>query len=243
MEIIHKHFNTIDSTNNWAKKNAHEFDVKKMTLITADMQSAGRGRFNRTWVSPPHQNIYASFCFAIDKQRKDIGNLPQIMAISTALTLEKLEFKPKLKWPNDVLLDGKKVAGILSETTPFEDILWMIIGIGVNVNMPKELLQQIDRPAASLFSESHKEWDVDSVLTLLQEQFNKDLSLFLKDGFPSFLESYKVRMAHQKGDKIRFHDNMAIREGFFQEINDDGTLSLLLADSELKTFVSGEILF
>lgn len=242
MEIIRKHFTTIDSTNTWAKHNAHLFDIDKITLVTADAQTGGRGRFRRTWESPPLQNIYASFCFGIEKHRQDIGNLPQIMALSAATTLEKLGFTPKLKWPNDVLLSRKKVAGILSETTPLSDTLWMIIGIGLNVNMPEELLKKIDRPATSLLAESGKAWEVEDVLLELQLQFARDLERFLDEGFYPFLEPYQERIVHHEGDKIRFHDNMSEREGFFHAINKDGTLLMRLESGELRTFVSGEIL-
>ena len=65
MELTRIHFDTIDSTNTWAKQNAHKLESDKITLVTTDTQTAGRGRFKRKWVSPPHQNIYASFCFFI----------------------------------------------------------------------------------------------------------------------------------------------------------------------------------
>lgn len=243
MQIHRRHFATLDSTNTWAKQHAEELDQKALTLVSADHQTAGRGRFKRLWLSPPGQNIYASFCFFIEKHRGDIGNLPQVMAIAAADVLEKLGFQPQIKWPNDVLLKGKKIAGILCETIPFSDMLCVVLGIGLNVNMPLELLSTIDRPATSLLAEDGAERDVEAVLSMLQEQFMQYLLCFLDEGFMPFLENYKTRLQHTKGDLIRFHDNRIVWEGRFAGINRDGTLLLELPSGEERTFIAGEIYF
>lgn len=243
MDIEHKHFQIIDSTNNWAKANAHLLPKDKITLVTANEQTAGRGRFKRLWESPGGLNIYATFCFFIEKHRLDIGNIPQVLAISAARSLEELGHVPRLKWPNDVLLSGKKVAGILCETTPFSDTLCIALGIGLNVNMPLVLLQKIDRPATSLLVENGRLHEPNYVLEVLQKYFLKDLELFFDEGFISFLEMYRGYMAHNEGDRIRFHDNRVIWEGRFHSINTDGSLTLLLDNDELKKFIAGEILF
>ena len=242
MEIIHKHFETIDSTNNWGKLNCHLFDFSKITVVTSDNQTAGRGRFKREWVSPPFENIYATFCFAIDKKRRDIGNIPQILAISAAKTLQKLNLAPALKWPNDVLLSQKKIAGILCETVSFENHFMVILGIGLNVNMPLKALETIDRPATSLFNETGKNFIVKDVLNMLQSQFLIDFELFMERGFQPFLNEYREFMWTSSETKLRFHDNLNIVEGFFKGINDDGTLNLTLENGEVKRFLSGEFL-
>lgn len=243
MEVIRKHFDIIDSTNTWAKQNGAEFPKDKITLITANEQTAGRGRFRRRWESPPGLNVYATFCFFIEKHRHDIGNVPQILALSTAKTLEEIGFEPKLKWPNDVLLSGKKVGGILAETTPLSDQLCVVAGIGVNINMPKDLLDKIDRPATSLFVESGLKYDIETVLKILETKFCKDLDLFLADGFYPFLSEYKKRIGEKPGQPIKFNDNKTIWEGYFHSINNDGSLNLRLINGEIKTFLVGEIVW
>lgn len=242
MEIIRKHFDTIDSTNTYGKLNCHFFEKNKITLVTADSQTGGRGRFKRQWVSPAFENIYATFCFFIDKNRPDIGNIPQVLAISCANVLQDLQFFPKLKWPNDILLSNKKMAGILCETVSFPDSFAVILGIGININMPLETLSKIDRPATSLLNETGKRFEVESVLKLLQDQFSKDLNVFLKSSFKPFLDDYRNLIWTAKNEKIRFHDNVNIVEGFFDSINDDGTLNLMLENGQIKRFISGEFL-
>ncbi len=242
MRVIRKHFATIDSTNTWAKQNGACLDPECITLITADEQTAGRGRFKRVWSSPKGLNIYATFCLFVDNDRQDIGNLPQIMALSAAEILEKKNFLPQIKWPNDLLISGKKTAGILCETTPLEFQRCVILGIGLNVNMPSDLLQKIDRPATSLFVESGKEQSREDILDLLEKRFVSNFAIFLKMGFSPFFEKYKFYLVHQKGEWIRFHDNRMVWEGSFEEITDDGALVLTLMSGEQKTFYAGEII-
>lgn len=242
MNIIRHHHKAIDSTNSWAKHNAHLFDRDKITLVTADGQTAGRGRFKRKWESPTGFNIYATFCFFLKKHRSDIGNIPQILALATLEVLKELGFHPKLKWPNDILLSQKKVGGILAETTSVEDQPFVIIGLGLNVNMPKEILAEIGRPATSLFVEDGKFRDLESILLSLQQTFAIHLQTFIDQGFIKFLDSYRAHISHLVGDLIRFHDNQNIQEGIFQEITSDGALVLLLNSSERKIYRAGEIL-
>lgn len=243
MQINRIHFDSIDSTNTWAKQNAHTLPKDKITLVTANGQTAGRGRFKRQWESPPEQSIYASFCFFMEKHRHDIGNIPQIMAISAAQTLDELGFHSRLKWPNDVLINEKKVAGILAETTPLSDSLCVVIGIGLNINMPSETAQKIDRPATSLLIESGKEWKVEEILFLLQQQFLKNLHLFLEEGFHGFLGEYRLRMKIDPNQIIRFNDNKTIWEGTIHSIPEDGSLNLQLKSGEIRNFLVGEILW
>lgn len=240
MDIIRHHFSIIDSTNTWAKHHADSFNPLAITLITADAQTAGRGRFNRQWVSPPDQNIYATYCIFLEKHRTDIGNLPQVAAISIAQILTETGFSAKLKWPNDVIINNKKVAGILSESTPLSDKLCLIIGIGLNVNMTEEILQSIDRPATSLYAESMQKQDVKNILEKLTLQFSQNIAVFIEEGFSIFLKDYRERM-HMPSGCIQFHDNRTVHTGKVHSINNDGSLNLLLSNNTIQTFHAGEI--
>lgn len=241
MDIIRKHFESIDSTNTWGKQHAQDLPRDKITLVTANEQTAGRGRFKRRWESPPGQNIYATFCFFIEKHHAGIGNIPQVLALSTAIVLKALDFQPTLKWPNDILLSGKKVGGILAETTPLSDQLCMVVGIGLNINMPLELLKKIDRPATSLMVEASHTFDIEQILQKLSHQFANDLEQFLAEGFFPFLEPYRNSLAHDIGKTIQFHDNRVVWEGSLHSINNNGSLNLKLPSGEIKTFIAGEI--
>lgn len=241
MERNRIHFETIDSTNTWAKRHASELPVDKLTLITASEQTAGRGRFKRRWESPAHLNVYATFCFFVDQGYPHIGNIPQVLAMSAADVLQRLDFHPLLKWPNDILLSKKKVGGILCETVTQANKICVVAGIGINVNMPLETLKMIDRPATSLAVESGHQHDIDRVIELLQSRFSENLPMLLQNGFTPFLSKYCNSLIHATGDKIRFDDNRMIWDGTFHTIHTDGSLNLLLPDGSLKNCICGEI--
>lgn len=239
----HVHFESIDSTNTWAKKNTNEWSLEGVTLVTASEQTKGRGRFNRHWESPRGMNIYATFCFWIDQSRMDIGHIPQLLALSGSKVLEVYGFSPLIKWPNDLLLSGKKVGGILCETITDGHLRGVVCGIGLNVNMPQENLSAIDRPATSLMVESGKMYSLNNLLESLQDHFSIDLKKWLAKGFQGFFSQYQSRSYFKKGDSICFHDNQKIIKGKFEKLQSDGSVQLLLQDGTYKIFYAGEFLF
>lgn len=242
MKISHHHLATVDSTNSWAKLHAEKFAPSEITLITADVQTAGRGRFHRPWLSPAHENIYATYCVFLDQSRKDIGNLPQVAALTIAQVLSNLGFSPQLKWPNDVILNKRKVSGILSETTLLKDKIFLVIGIGINLNMSKESLQEIGQPATSLKNESGEHYQVNDVLNSLTSLFAKSVSIFFNDGFSSFLSLYRS-LLYAPSHPVRIQNQHSFWEGTIDSINSDGSLNLRLFDNSLQVIHSGEILF
>jgi BirA family transcriptional regulator, biotin operon repressor / biotin---[acetyl-CoA-carboxylase] ligase len=239
----HIHFEEIDSTNTWAKRHIAEWASEGVTLITASGQTAGRGRFNRQWVSPFHVNLYATFCFWFDTQRDDIGHIPQLLALAVAQMLEKEGFSPVIKWPNDLLLKGKKVAGILCETVMDQERRGIVCGLGLNVNMPLNALNQIDRPATSLLVEAGRSFDIKDILKHLQKLFTDSLSDFIGNGFSRFFPLLQERSAFKKGDWVRFHDHQTFVEAQFEALHADGSVELRLPDKSLKIYYSGEFLF
>lgn len=171
MEIIHYHFDTIPSTNEWAKANLCRFEKGKLTLVTADGQTAGKGRLGRTWVSPAHLNLYVSFCFFIEEHQDPLV-LTRTLALATAKALEERGIACQLKWPNDLLVNQKKIAGILCELADS----FAIIGLGLNVNMPEKMLQEVGQPATSLLNETGHTWDIVELLESIQDHFIKILN-------------------------------------------------------------------
>lgn len=242
MKLIRHHFDTIHSTNTWAKEHVQMLSLEDLTLITASEQTQGRGRFKRVWVSPLGGNIYATFCFFVETDWQNLGYIPQILAVSTAKTLAALGAKPSLKWPNDILLSQKKVGGILCETASHVDRRCVICGIGLNINMNAEQLSQIDRPATSLFIEMGLTFDSEAVLMTLVQHFQEDLNQFLNRGFALFFKEIEKYSSLIPGQKVRFHDNQRIVEGIFISLNPEGSITLLLTDGSLKTYYAGEFI-
>lgn len=237
-----ENFKKIDSTNNWAKTHPERWAKEGVTLITASEQTGGRGRFKRRWESPPGVNIYATYCFWVREDCYTIGYIPQLLALAAAQTLEKEGLTPHIKWPNDVLVGQKKIAGILCETIAKEDKRGVVCGIGLNVNMPLEALQQIDRPATSFFVEMGRQGDISKILEGMTIKFIAFLDEFFRAGFTPFFPEILARSPFKRGDPIRFHDNLNKVEGQFEALHPDGSVELLLADGTKKKFYAGEFL-
>lgn len=243
METKRYHFTTIDSTNKWARQHIDELDKDSLTFISADEQTAGRGRFQRKWLSPANQNVYATFAFFCDKNQADIGNISQVMAVCAADVLEQLGFSPECKWPNDLLLSKKKVGGILCEVFTCPTSLFVIAGIGVNVNMSPDIISEIDQPATSLQMERGRQYLVEIVLELLEHRFRDALKLFIGKGkgFKPFFQKFQELLVHRPNQTMRFHDNQRLWEGTFHSLLPDGSIAIQLPTGEVKSFKSGEL--
>ncbi|KIC72588.1 Bifunctional protein BirA [Neochlamydia sp. EPS4] len=238
MKINCLYFNTLDSTNSWSKKNYKNFDPTCLTLVFADHQTMGRGQYQRRWLSPAGQNIYATFTFFVDNRQTFVANIPQVLALAALKTLKELRLQPCLKWPNDILINKKKIAGILCETITDNYQSVIVTGIGMNVNMPLGITSQIDQPATSLFIETEQTFKTSHILDLLKNNFMPLLHLFLEKGFQPLLEDFKQGIIHQPGDIIRINKY----EGTFEEIDEQGALVLRLPNGRIHKFYGGELL-
>lgn len=146
--------NTVDSTNSWAKRYIQNNSDVKPSLIIADSQSSGRGRFDRTWISPAGTGLWFSVIIEPVPDAREWFCYSLIPAIVTAKMVRNLINLPaQLKWPNDVLINGKKCCGILIETLNRTDRNYLIIGTGINVNQ-MDFPEEIRLTATSLAIES-----------------------------------------------------------------------------------------
>lgn len=241
MHIKRIHFPSLESTNTWAKQHMDQLQPDQLMVITAAEQTGGRGRFNRTWISPANQNVYCTFAFLFSGDRKILFNMPQILALAAIQTLETFDVKAQIKWPNDLIIRSQKLGGILSEICQQGDQLAVISGIGINLNMPKPTLDKIDQPATSVLAETGKKTDIEPFVDSLVTTAQKHLELFLKEGFTPFFEAFKQALAHKPQDILQFSDQNKVWKGSFEKINSDGSLSLQLEDGKIQTFFAGEI--
>lgn len=241
MHSIRYQFQTISSTNTWLKEHAAQFDRDTLILVTADEQIEGRGRFNRKWQSPKGENLYASFGFFLPNTREDIGNVPQLLALSAADLLETKGINPTLKWPNDILVKEKKIGGILTETVSIDDQSFVICGIGLNINMTQEAMLDINQPATSLTIETQQDVEVELVLQQLLQIFMPRLSIFFKEGFCPFYEAFTTYSCYQIGQTVTFSQGSSRMQGTFHSYQPNGAIVLRI-NGEEKIFLSGECL-
>lgn len=192
-ELREIYLENIDSTNLWAKNNIETLDDK--TVVFAEAQTQGRGRLQRTWVDLGKGNLFMSLVLKPGENFDECyANLTQYMSVTLCRVLEEYNIKPEIKWPNDVLINGKKIAGILSEAsvrgTTFKGL---VLGIGVNLNAKEEDFAQIDKLVTALNLELGREIDLKEFKTALVEEFFKNYETFLTQGFEFIKKDYLSR--------------------------------------------------
>ena len=222
-EIKKVHFPTTTSTQDEAKKLLSTLNPGTLLVVTADFQSAGRGRFQRQWVSPDKKGLLVSFAFKSPHPE----SLTQLFALSVCSVLEHLGFNPQIKWPNDIILNHKKMGGILAEV----EGNYSIVGIGLNINH-EEIDLEINRPATSLKIETEKEYFVEEILDALTKTILHDLEIYANKGFSPFMPSYNKHLMHRLGEKIVIDGKSVTFEG----IKADGALQ-----ASGHTFYTGDI--
>lgn len=180
------YFEEIDSTNSYLKREYEHLD--DMTIVSAGHQYAGKGRLGRKWEDDSHSLVF-SILLKKNLKEERISLLPLLSGVSLLKTLEDDSIPALIKWPNDVLIDGKKCAGILLESIYEEEIKAVIIGIGINVNT-KEFPDELKNKAISLSQYSKKEYDKNEVLHSFISHFEK-FYLDYQNNEDTFLEILK----------------------------------------------------
>lgn len=234
-------FESLNSTNTWALE--HFEELEDFTAICADIQTQGRGRFNRIWVSEEGGNIFLSI--VLKPQKTDfVPNLTQYLSVVTARIVESYGVKPQIKWPNDVLVDGKKVSGILCEASmKHNKIRGVVLGIGVNLNMSEDAIKSLGRPATSLNLLTGKKIDKFDFLNLLSSEFKKDYQRVVENGFEVFKEEYLKRTDFLgKTIFLQQRDGAQKEECTAKFFDDMGNLVVATKDGAEKTVFSGDLI-
>lgn len=240
MDIDYQHFRNIYSTNTWAIQNAPLLSRNNLTVVSADEQSAGRGRYSNKWLSPPLQNIYATFCLFLP-QSLNASNLPQVLALTVIEVLAKEGLHLRIKWPNDLYVNKKKIGGILSETLDFGKERFIAMGLGLNVNMTDEIAKKIDGAATSVLLETGKEFVIKELLKRTAVLLAQKAQVFLKEGFIPFLEDFKHAMILNQD--ISFRDSKRqVHQGKGVDICEDGSFKMISNNGEILIFHSGELI-
>ncbi len=240
------HFQEIHSTQTFAKEHAQEFlDAPgKWVVVTADRQTNGLGHQGRKWESSSDSNLYATFVTLYPKQReKELFHIIQVSALSVAKTLQDFHLEPGVKWVNDVFVRGKKISGCLCEIipSPLEDYYYLLIGIGINVNMTPEELAYVSTPATSMYAETLKTVDKEAVLSTLSGYVKESLNTLLEEGFSYFHEGINELLVFKgKLVEVELKPNSTV-QGSVIGIDEDGALLLEVQGEVLKIY-TGRIL-
>lgn len=228
------HFETIDSTNSYLKENYEKLD--NFTFVSADFQSAGRGRNNRNWKSEKGENLLFSLLI---KDKALIDKFSSLSVISAFSIIKSLNLKHlSIKWPNDIYYKDSKLCGILLEAVTRNEIECLIIGIGLNVNQ-REFVGEYKRTPTSLYQITNQSQDI----RLLKDKiFNQIYSDFMKvkEGY-DFYNDIK-EYDYLKDRKVYAEINNEVQQIKVLGIDSDYSLKVL-KDNETYNLSSGEITF
>ena len=223
---LHFHlFASIDSTNQFLKELVTS---QAIHICCAEKQTRGRGRFGRHWVSPFGENIYCSSRWTLNCCLSRLSGLSLVvgLAILASLHDSQLSQDIRVKWPNDLLWNNKKLCGILIEIiAETNGSAQVIIGIGINVNTATQKQPLADRPWCSLYEMTGNYFDRNILLANLIYHLNQYLELFLTTGFSKFIEEWK-KVDYLEGQFIKVMQPTGSISGEACGVNELGQLCL-----------------
>lgn len=237
-------FWSVGSTNDFAYRRALQGDFEGV-LVIAEQQTKGKGRKSRHWDSPFYKGLWFSLILRPDIEASKAGLLPYLAGVSVAEAIENsLSQKPDLKWPNDLLFQGKKFCGILSEVE-FKNgkVTFIVLGIGINVNQKTEdFPERYRNQATSLRHECNSRIDRADLLAEVLFRLEQNYKLMSTHGLNEIVSKWKIRCP-QFGKEVVIMQDDEQYQGKFIDIDANGCLVLQTESGEIKKIVAGDIRF
>ena len=236
------HFDTIDSTNTKAKELANAGE-EHGTIIVSEEQTIGRGRMGRSFVSPKGKGIWMSIILRPEIDPLKISLITQIAAAAVNLALEQFGVNSLIKWPNDIILNGKKVCGILTEMSgELTKINYVILGIGINANIDiDDFSEEIAEIATSLKIQFGKQFDRKALMAAIINNFEMLYDVFEKED--NISETIKICRDKSilLGKEIKVIKRNESLNAKALDLNEEGLLVVEYEDATKEKLISGEI--
>lgn len=209
------------------------------TVVIADVQSAGRGRLGRSWLSP-----YGSLAMSVIL-RPPLDYLPGVIMVSSLAVLRTIEqttgLKCTIKWPNDVLIGGRKVCGILVESeTAGKQLNYVVLGVGVNINFDTSVFPEISDIATSLSRELGKDVDREEFAGVLLFELEKLYLELLAGGYRTVYKQWREHL-ETLGRTVVIRSGQRVEKGMAEDVTEDGRLLLRRADGSLIEITTGDV--
>lgn len=232
----------VDSTNRWMAQKA-EAGALEGCVLAADTQTAGRGRLDRAWFSPPGLNLYASLLLRPDVPLERVASLALVLGLAVRRALKTLapSLDPLLKWPNDLWIGNRKISGILCEMRAEpERVRHVVAGIGLNVNTVKsDFPKALQAGSTSLKIACKRDFARAEVLATLLNELEPLYRLWIREGLSPFQDELN-RADLLKGREITLSQGPRILSGTAAGLAPDGSLLLKTADETLSVY-SGDV--
>lgn len=231
-----------DSTNDVARKLAEE-GAAEGTVVIAESQSKGRGRLGRTWHSPPGAGLYFSIVLRPPVDPSELPKITLLAGIAIAEAIEETsDLHPAIKWPNDVLLEGKKVAGVLAELYGELASPYVILGMGINVHTRRaEFPPELQEVATSLAMAGGRDISRTRLLQAVLRQLEKWYELFKKGTTRPILDAWRKKCI-LIGAHAKILSGGKALEGTVVDLDEAGALLFKDQTGHIQRILSGEVL-
>ncbi len=235
------YYEQLDSTNVQVERLAED-GAPHGTVVVAKSQTAGKGRKGRTWESPADGNLYMSLLLRPQVEPQRAPMLTIVMAYSVAKAIQRQGYQcPQIKWPNDLVLSGKKICGILTEMHLAENTIdYVVIGVGVNVNTTTFSEELCDK-ATSLYLESNRKTTCKRLVGDIVELFEENYDRFIEAGNLSFLKEEYNAMLVNRGRTVKVLEPGAEYTAYALGMNEFGELIVRKEDGSEQAVFAGEV--
>ena len=234
---------SVDSTNSYAKKMGEE-EFQEGTLVIAEEQTAGRGRLGREWISPKGKGIWMTIMLKPDIKPEQAAQITLIAAFAVVLGIKNIcNIDAMIKWPNDVVVSGKKLCGILTEMgAEIDRINYLIVGIGINANIDEmDFANSGLDIATSLKIQKDEDIDRKILISDIIKNFEKLYIDFIERGSIEYIIKDYKKVSATLGKEIRILAKGEEWNGIALDINSHGHLMVKMDDGKIKEISSGEV--
>lgn len=208
------------------------------TVVMAEEQTAGRGRLSRRWLATPGSSLLLSVVLRPPLEKLTALNMVAALAVVRAIQ-QVTGLAASIKWPNDVLIDGNKVCGILVESDIAKEVVnWVIVGIGLNVNLDVSTLPGLEAPATSLSAALGCQVSRTELLHTLLQQFD-ELYRALLQGQP--VRQQWLERLNTLGKEVTVRLGNSVEQGVAESVDEQGSLLLRRTDGSLTVIVAGDV--
>jgi BirA family biotin operon repressor/biotin-[acetyl-CoA-carboxylase] ligase len=235
-------FEKTNSTNDVAEKLARD-GVKEGVVVFAESQTQGRGRLGRRWLSPPRRGLWFSVLLRPNLRPQSATQLTVAAATALARALQaQTGLSPEVKWPNDILIRGRKVAGILTElSAELDHVKHLILGIGVDVNLSaSEFPPELRKLATSLKIETGRHWHRADLAAAILRELDLDYERILRGQFEQIAEEWEACCV-TLGRRVSIQIGTRSLQGHAEALDDDGALLLRTEHGHLERIIGGDV--
>lgn len=231
---------SVDSTNTWAKKLAEE-GAPHGTVVLADEQTAGKGRRGRVWENPRGVNLAFTFLLRPDFQPEAAPMLTLVMGLSVAQVCRDFGLDAWIKWPNDVVVNRKKICGILTEMSAQIDYVnYVVLGTGININQ-KSIPEELEDRATSFYLETGKCFSRAQIAAAVIEKFEENYEIFIQTCDLSTLQDSYNQILVNRNQQVKVLDLNHEFTGTAQGITSGGELLVRTENGKTEKIMAGEV--